>query len=290
MKTVTMCIVSRGRPASLVATIMSAWRLRSGDNDVHFMVGWDYEDSATYNALNVLWEEQIPVVEYAFRSHPDRDRDQGGRQWTRGDRCNEVLHRCIGADVVTVPGDRCLTIVPGWDAALTQACELFPTRAIWWSCPNNNGPVLPAWGRRLLDAMEWRWSSGIFPFWFDDTWTAEIDAMLNPGLPLLKSSATYAGHQDGGKTRRLRDLAFWYEVFARTRPMRALEAGGIAKRLGIPFRDPNLSDDCWQRFDRHGRDNAQRFEDIFGDPTWEPDAEYLEARASAAQLVGLPVP
>lgn len=273
---VTVAIVTRGRPAGLIGVVMSLWRLRSGAHNLEFVIGADYDDDATRNAFWLLVKDGAPASIYRAK-----------RADTRGHIVNWLLGYCRDADVVTPLTDWTFPITPGWDHVLAQGAQQYPRRLTWWSCPHIPGCVVPAIPRAWLEAADWRISPEIFPFWWDDTWLEEVDIMLASGAPGLKLPASFAGSH--GKTTRGRDFAFWASVFAKTRYLRIAEANRMAARLGLPTPitiseaqiDRFVANDCFQR------DNAERFERIFGDGS-EPTEAYLKVKSAALRLIEQP--
>lgn len=272
---VTVAIVTRGRPAALIGVVMALWRLRSGAHDLEFAFGFDSDDETRHDALSILRTDNLPIRNLV-----------GSRGITRGHIVNRIVRACRrDADVVTPLTDWTFPITPGWDDVLAQGAQQFPTRLTWWSCPHIPGCVVPAIPRAWCEAAGWAISPEIFPFWWDDTWLEEVDAILSGG-PCLKLPASFAGTH--GKTTRGRDFAFWGRIFAGTRHMRIAQADAMAAALGLPR--PELSDGLLARFeanDRFQQDKADEFERIFGDGS-QPTEAYLAVKSAALRLIEQP--
>ena len=136
-----------------------------------------------------------------------------------------------------------------------------------------------------MEAADWRISPEIFPFWWDDTWLEEVDAILSGG-PILKLPASFAGTH--GKTTRGRDFAFWGRIFAGTRPLRIAQANDMAAALGLPR--PQLYSGLLASFeanDRFQQDMVAEFERTFGDGS-EPPESYLRVKSAALRLIEQP--
>lgn len=260
---INVVLASRGRPNALIAVIVSMWKLRSGVNDLFFVVGLDADDTRSINAVADLDLDGVPVLPSI------------GQRSTLG----AIQNRCLtasDADAYVITTDRAFIITPGWDEQLRLDMAAHPGRVLWLTSadPDPTHPVIPAC---VMDRMGGKWSQEMFPFWWDDTWLAEIEFLTHGNI--IKVPVHFAGER--GKTTRLRDVAFWHSVFERTRPMRvraALEAADIAEgtlidRVAIIER---MSAGIGER--------AEELEAQFGDTT-PPAPEYLLAKQAAEELM-----
>lgn len=271
---ITAAIVTRGRPAALIGVVMALWRLRSGAHELEFALGFDDDDSTSFQPACLLNADKVPIVSVI--------RPRG---LTRGHVVNGLVARCTDADVVTTLTDWTFPITPGWDDVIAQGAQLYPNRLTWWSCPHIPSCVVPAIPAAWLEAAGWRISPEIFPFWWDDTWLEEVDAIMSGG-PCLKLPASFAGTH--GKTTRGRDFAFWGRIFAGTRWIRVVQARRMAVALGLPV--PQLSPGLRASFeanDQFQQDKADEFERIFGDGS-EPTEAYLRVKSAALRLIEQP--
>lgn len=271
-KKICVAIASRGRPSALVGVIMGLQRLQSGRNMVAYSVAADVDDPNTEAMLKFVADEEIPVV---LNTAP--------RAPYLGAAHNRAINQAQDADIVTLMSDRSYCITWGWDLAISEAAEKYPNRVLWWSSPveaDTTMPILPA---SVLDAVDWKYSPEIFPFWYDDTGWAEIDRMIH-NAPSLAVRAYFGGMR--GKTTRLRDLAFWTTLYAALRPRRIEQAKMIAARLNLPWTDPpeEMMADFLNR-DKHLIENAEALEQAFGDPSAEVTPEYLDAKENGKRLM-----
>lgn len=263
-----VCTPTRERSLALIGVVMSLWRQRAGQDDIRFIVGIDDDDEKSLDACKRLGEE-VPIhVSLAPRS-------------TLGEVSNRLFSCAKDADAIVWATDRAFVITPGWDAIIAEAVTKLPNRVLWWSCPYEADCVMPIVTKRFAEAADYDLSPTIFPFWFNDTWLQELDLMVSGG-PSLKVQAAYAGQR--AQTTRGRDFAFWYKVFAATRPQRWEKAEKIAKRLGVEITMREFMTQHFAKYDAHGQANAAAFQKRFGDPR-EAGAEYIEAKSYAEKLL-----
>lgn len=267
-----ICLVTRNNPGPLIGVIMSLWRLRSLQHELQFFLGVDDDDRETDKVADILTGiDPRPILAY------------GKRNPCRGTTENRMLElaRADNSDLVTLLTDRTFPITPAWDQVLAQGCEEQPKRPLWWSCPHDNVCAIPIMPRAYLDAIDWKWSPELFPFWFDDTWHQQIDLMIN-GLPSLKIKASFAGQR--GKTTRGRDFGFWIDFFHRTLPIRAEMAKEIAGKLGIEWKARPDVMQYFQSWYEQMSKGVAALEEHFGDPR-DPGPEYAIAKERAESMM-----
>lgn len=269
---IAICAASKGRPAALIGFIMSLWRLRSNLHRITFNIGLDEDDAASNWILDLPRQEA--TINVAHISPMD----------VRG--CAEnaalALARKDGADVCAIMGERMYCITPGWDEVIAQSLEQSGSRVIWWSSPSDNGCVAPIIPAAYLDAIDWKWSPEIFPFWFDDAWHCEICLFLH-GVPVMKCPAKYDGQR--AETRAGREFEFWHRVFMALRMKRIEQARMIAQKLNIPFNIPTEIMQWCADFDAKSLKNAvEHYPDWFGDKS-PPTERYLLAKARAEKYL-----
>lgn len=260
---------------------MAAHRLASGQHEVRYILGLDDDDVATTEALEALVVPKGGVFEF------DALITRGPSPGVRGEVENRMLAVTMDAprpDVVTLMSDRTFTISPRWDSMIAAAVTKCTNQVLWWSCPEDNGCVIPIIPRAYLDAIDWKWSAEIFPFWWEDTWHQEINMMLF-GLPSLKVKAFYAGSR--GRTRNAREFAFWLDVFRATRPMRREIAAKVAAALKVQLAPRPDVEQYFERYDTVMLERCPMFQESFGDLA-EPDANYVAAKARAEVLLQKP--
>lgn len=268
---ISVVMLSRGRPAAMVGSVMSLWRLRASEEPIDVVVGMDTDDQDARLGCETLASElRLGSFQPWFRARAE----------VRGSTENVLIGTASG-DVILLYSDRAFCITPGWDEVIAKAVTQVPNRVLWWSSPQDPGCVMPIIPRAYLDANEGKWSPEIFPFWYDDTWHQEIDLMIH-GLPSLKVVAMYAGAR--GKTQRGREFAFWQNVFTQSRKMRIEQAHKIAKMLGIPMQERKDVLEYFAKYDEIISGRSEEFEESFGD-TSDPGPEYHIAKDKAVKLL-----
>ena len=120
-----------------------------------------------------------------------------------------------------------------------------------------------------------------FPFWFGDTWVAEVYELAHcRPLPIIQN-LPWGGKR--GKTRGMRDLEFWFDFFAATRIERIAEARGVAFANSVKFDPPQAMLDDMKRRDAEQRARVPQFNEAFGADAGEPSETYLNMKATAQQ-------
>lgn len=265
---IAVCIASMGRPAALLGSMMTLWRLRSEKHEIVFSVGLEKGDRESFEAMDLMDNRETPV-EIRWNTG-----------WTRGHAQNAAIQG-VDADVYTLLTDRTFCISPGWDEniALSMAIPEYKDRVMWWSCRQDQGPCVPIIPRAYLEALDMKWSPEIFPYWYDDTWHYEIYTMLYGGL-YLRVEAEYAGIRS--KTRHARDFMFWNDIFRASKSLRIEQAKKIAKHLGIEWVErPEINQD-WLRLYDNFEPWVKIYEDTFGDQG-PKDQNYITAYCAAQE-------
>lgn len=264
---ITVCIPTRGRPLAFASTVMALWRLRNSNN-LDFVAGIDDDDAPSLEIVERL-KKEVPITASV-----------GPRSTLSAvnNRCSKVA-ASDDCDILVCATDRTIPITYEWDAAIRYSNDQHPQRVLWWSCPHSGMTDLPIIPWRFLAALDGEWASGIFPFWFDDLWLAEIDMMIFGDQP-IKTPATYAGHR--GVTQNARDLLFWWNVFIKTRHMRWSIAADVGERIDAC--PENLKEPKWLERDSEAIRNAKDVEKKFADKS-APSAAYIEAKKRAMELI-----
>jgi hypothetical protein len=262
--TYSVCIASRGRPNALIAVIVGMWRLRSGKNDIRFVAGLDDDESASHQAVLSVASDGIPVV----ASVAPRPASLGA-----------VNNRLISeqkADAYIVTTDRAFILTPSWDEQIRRDMDAHPGRVLWLSSPQDPDPTHPVLPHDYIRTVG-QWSPEIFPFWFDDTWNAEIDYLAHGDI--IKIPVHFAGER--GKTTNARDIAFWCRVFDALRPRRVKLARELCN-IGPKELTERIGylDALAQARTRAAEANGERF----GDDT-PPTTRYLAAKAEAEKML-----
>jgi hypothetical protein len=183
-----------------------------------------------------------------------------------------------------------------------QMCDdSFPLTQNWDDLVHGASRVLPAFGIQDINdpdnityptvGSKWfetlgRFYPEYFPFWFADTWIAEVF-----GLAFAKPFPIVNQLQIGGKrgqTHGMRELEFWFRFFAVTRGERIEEAKAIASAWGFTV-DP-LKDRIEQLAQMEANDLYQikrvpLYEKVYGANAGEESAVYKAAEAKAKKWI-----
>lgn len=269
---------SRGNPAGLLSVVNSVAALASQRHRITHMIAIDEDDESTASAL-----ARFPAV------GADVSVVRGARSRSIGEVVNRMM-AATPADVYVGVTDRTLLLTPRWDMILAQAVQQVPHGVFWLTHPDlPKSCIFPVITRRWLDAAGEVYTN-YFPFWFDDTWIAEVWLFATGTAPLMLPIQAY---RQPHKTASLRDLDFWYRFFFALRPMRTEAGRRIAAKLGLPAVDPARISQLLESGDAQLLPRVPQIEAEYGSPgrPAEPDRRYLEAKARAeAILASLPKP
>lgn len=257
-------LASRGNPKGLLSTISSLIGLAGGKHEIVIKVGID-EDDASSLAYTPTIKNIYPDVQFITVT----------RKPTLGEVVNE-LARNENADVYVPLTDRMIVLSPLWDEIIANASMHFFNHILWWTM--EQGTIMPIVTKKWYEAAGQVFTE-YFPFWFDDTWIAEINGFVHGSagfaLPVM------LWRKPGGITKRFHDIRFWMDFFIQTRRQRFAEASEIAAKLRLPplVSNENVLNALSQR-DEHWSRMWQAFEKEYGDPS-EPDFTYQEAHRNA---------
>lgn len=260
---------SRGRPLDMVASAISLIRLASGGHEVEIILGIDSDDHASLNMAHQMetLENCVALI---------HDRHEG-----LGDLVNSLVAACDPDAAFLLWSDRISVTTLQWDHELALGCMQYPNRPLWLDSVHLTGAgqfiLPPAWR-----AAQGATCPGLFPFWFIDTAIEELDAYVH-GFPRVALASKAAGPR-GFKTNRMRDVAFWIDVFAATRLERLVQAAMIAKKLGVPTRDNKELFHYFAARDIEMKGRAAVLTDAFGE-LGPPDETYRAAKLKAEWLL-----
>jgi hypothetical protein len=198
----------------------------------------------------------------------------GARDKTINARVNEAIAK-YPADIYSQIVDDCFPLTQHWDAIFHAAQEL---PAFCWKEMND-----PNNATFLVISEKWREATGrfypeYFPFWFADTWIAEV-FLLATGKPIGVINQLSMGGKRG-KTQGMRDLAFWFTFFAETRCERIDEAQRVCKAFGTEYKHNQGNIDLLMVGDRQQLEKVPHYETVF-QTTEYPSQIYLDAKTKA---------
>lgn len=264
---IDVLVASRSRPQSLQAVLVTLNALQSGEHDVRYMVVCDDDDVGTFVAANAINGLDIKV-----------DCAPRGMIHKR----ENALIRASDADIFMPWADDLYCLAPGWDEIVANIVTKAKIPAFSWQeiqDPRNHTAIVLS--------KEWVKASGRFypehfPFWFADTWLKEVFAFVyGQDMPIIEH--LQFSHKRGS-TIGMRDLAFWFQVFAKTRQERMDEAKRVCQAMGIPWTPRADLVAMFERGDAMQLERVPQYEKGLGANRGEPSAVYLEAKAKAEKL------
>jgi hypothetical protein len=268
---IAILIPSRHRPRRLSAVITTLQELSSGDHEIEYRVGYDWDDTETRNAC-----EDIPGA---------RTQCIPGSVLTIGTIWNFLAYpERADADIYSCMIDDAFPLTPHWDKIMVAMAEKYPAFS-WFevSAPTNVG--YPTCTKEWLKKIKYIVPEH-FPFWFSDTWFCEMVQFTgNTPVPMTQQLSLYSKQET---TQNLRDLDFWWGFFNATRKVRLNEAFRIVTE-SAPFEQFVASR---KRFidatnARDAEFRGKRIEQLEKErgSTAEPSAKYLLAKSAAEKYL-----
>ncbi len=255
---IDVIIPSRGNPLRLMAVLTCFDALATGDHDITYRVVCDMDDPLTWKAVSAL-----PGMEIAIHAG----------EGPLSARMNEAA-REGDADVVTGAADDTFPLAQHWDGLIAVGIEGGHPAFSWQEVNDPANTTMLVFSRRWLDAIG-RMLPEYFPFWFGDTWVAEVYEMAYQRPLPIATNLPWGGKR--GKTKGMRDLAFWFDFFAATREERLDEARELVGEIEI---NPAMLADMKKR-DIEQLERVPQFNEWFGADQGEPSALYLSTKARA---------
>ncbi len=257
-----LLIPSKGRPKSLEAVLGALKHLESGANEVRYTVLADSEDAATVAAAvhvgvaGVFGDGLINARENALIAASDAD---AFMPWA------DDLH----------------PLAAEWDEIVRLALEKVP--AFSWrelQDPENHTAIVLS--RKWVQAAG-RFFPEHFPFWFSDTWLKEVYGFVyGRNMPIVEQLSF--SHKRT-PTQGMRDLEFWFRLFARTRGERIEEARRVAAAFGVEWKERPDIIAMLEHGDAMQLQNVPRYEAAFGTDTGPVTYGYIEAKAKALLIM-----
>lgn len=273
---ITVVLPSRNRPAGLLSVLKVFDALSSGENEITYAVVVDDDDYGTLQQFED-WEKagMLPDGVQKFI---------GARNKTVNARFNEAVKACP-AEVYSQACDDAYPLAHRWDK-LFQGAKTLPGFC-WQEVNDPANCTYPILTDRWVNAVG-RFYPEYFPFWFADTWIAEVfNLTFSKPIPVVNQL------QVGGKrgqTQGMRDLAFWFKFFAETRVERMEEAKKIAKSFGFTLdceRDRVGELSRMREGDAYQLTQVPRYETVFKANLGEPSEVYKQAKRNAEEWLDL---
>jgi hypothetical protein len=260
-------LATRGNPLMAGATIELARLNASGKHEIEFLIGADRDDKAT--------------IKYFWNHYPDITVSVADRSPTLGSVWNR-LAACSTADAFCPLGDHVFIVSPNWDEAISKFCPQGSVSIVAFT-----DSATPQTATYPVISRGWYELAGLytdyFPFWFDDTWIEETWQFMTGQRIYISNQLQLLNKHT--KTRRMRDLRFWWSFFAALRPERMAIAARIRKAVGVEPLTPALLELVrreWElRDDRHLIQVDEIQMAFGGAPQGAPSSEYLVALDAA---------
>lgn len=256
---------TRNKPHLLRACIESFRHLASDGNDVKFFVRADNDDNVYYRHVKLNAEEDVHFVL--------------GEPLIPTMKVLEIVDspyfKEFDPDVHVLMSDDVLPLTFHWDSVISAAVKSGEDAFCWEEAgdPHNTGYIVLS--KKYVLAMP-SYLTTWFPFWFSDTWRAEVHLMaFGKPMPIIHN-LKLGGRR--GKTHGMKDIEFWFKFFAKTRIDRIEEAKVLAKNFNIPLAlssCPTMRFDIW---DQYQLEKCKSYERLFGG---YPSSQYAEAKQRA---------
>lgn len=269
---IAVIIPTRNKPDMLLAVITAYSHLASGNHNVEYFVRIDTDEYDWY----------VPVVTSII--------DRGGHVQLADaplvpamkvlDLVEWDAFKKFDPDAYVLVADDVFPLAQHWDDIIASVIESSKIDAFCWQesgDPHNTSYLIMS--KKYVKALP-AYLPTWFPFWFVDTWHAEVHLMaFNKPLPII-TNLPIGGKR--GKTYGMRDLKFWFNFFSSTRPDRIKEAKTLAANFGLEF---TYHPDMIEYFKR--RDAAQlaksaEYEEKFAG---EANPRYDEAKTRAEEHI-----
>lgn len=268
---IAVLILTRGRPGGLVAAVRAFHALASGDVPVQYVICGDDDDETIPQALDLL--EGLPVLS-SLGPRPDAL----GEAWNRGAADADAW------DLAFLTGDDVVPVTWHWDRVMAAGRPDCRAAFAWRELNDPTNITYPVVARPWFEGLG-RIVPEAFPYWFNDSWLAEVHAFAF-GRPLpLHPDLAVGGRR--GTTREMREVAFWFEFFAATRPQRIAEAARVAAAFGERMPDPAPLAHALLGWDAEQQSRVPLYNVAFGADQVEPTARYRRCKDAALAAMAL---
>ncbi len=274
---ITIGLPSRNRPGGLLTVLTALDKLAAGFHDITYAVVLDDDDYVTLEQWQ-HWQKSGMVPEGARTFIGPRDK-------TLNARMNEVYRQCP-AELYSQVADDQFPMSLHWDQMMF-ACRNIPAFC-WTEATDADNTTFLVTSHKWFEATG-RYTTEHFPFWFADTWLAEV-YRLAFGMPISVINQLLMGHGRRPETQGMRDLAFWFEFFAFTRDERVAEAKRVAQAFGEAWTEKPLELEQMHAWDKFQAERVPAYELQFRANVGVPTPMYVAAKAKAhALMYGVPV-
>ena len=260
---IDVIIPSRGHPTRLMAVLTCFDQLATGQHEVTYRIVCDMDDPLTCKAAESL---KLRTAIHIGTGNLQTRMNEAAREGE--------------AHIVTTAADDVFPLAQDWDGILAIGIEQNLPAFSWQEVKDPTNHTNLVFSHKWLGAVG-RMLPEYFPFWFGDTWVAEVFEMaFTRSMPIIKN-LPWGGKR--GKTLGMRDLAFWFDFFAATRVERIAEARAVCFAWNIPFEMPEAMAADMQRRDAEQLARVPQYEEWFGADQGDPTEQYVKMKAAADQ-------
>ena len=272
---IAVCLLTRENPAGLATAIMAADQLSSGLHDVRYFVRVERDDYVAHDAFRVIPKDILCRLQVLDADRPI----------TLGHAWNEVWRYGLGADPDALVGF-CDDVFPTFNVWDMGVAEMIEQRGVdvfaWRELANPSNITYPVFSKKWYQAAiksEGRIYTEYFPFWFTDTWCAQV-YQFALGQPMnIVADMTLGGRR--ATTMNMRDVKFWFDFWMATQKLRIEEGLRMRAAMGWPDADIRPMAEELLRLDlRMNPETVEKSRRVDFGP---PSDRYLTAKATAEQ-------
>lgn len=272
---IAVCLLTRENPAGLITALTAADQLSSGNHEIEYFVRWEMDDHTVVNA--------IPFLPHALTSQTHLI--QTDRPITLGHAWNDIWSAAIKSDPDALVGF-CDDVFPTFNVWDMGVAEMIEQRGVdvfaWRELANPSNITYPVFSKKWYTAAlksEGRIYTEYFPFWFTDTWCAQV-YQFALGQPMnIVADMTLGGRR--ATTMNMRDVKFWFDFWMATQELRIEEGLRMRAAMGWPDADIRPMAEELLRLDlRMNPETVEKSRRVDFGP---PSDRYLTAKAIAEQ-------
>lgn len=272
---IAVALLTRENPTGLIASVIAADGLASGSHHVTYHIRVERDDVAGAEATRIL-SNALPGRVFVL----DAD-----RPITLGHAWNEIWNFAIKSEPDALVGF-CDDVFPAFNLWDMGVAEMIDTRGVdvfaWRELANPSNITYPVFSKKWYQAAlksEGRIYTEYFPFWFTDTWMAQV-YQFALGQPMNIVADMILGGKRA-TTMNMRDMQFWYDFWMATQDLRIEE--GLRMRAAMGWADSDvrpMADELMRLDTRMKPDDVEKSRRVdFGPPT----EGYLKAKAVAEE-------
>lgn len=270
---IALIIPTRKRPQKLFAVLHAFDSLSSDENDIKAFVRYDSDDIETdifingYNGTTL----NIPVSFLCLKAPP-----------VVAQKAIDVIEsedfKNFNPDVYVLLSDDMIPLTPHYDMVMCEHILAGKKLFCWQEVYDPNNPTYIIMSKEYAQALP-SYLPTWFPFWFVDAWATEVYHFAYGNPPEIITELKLCGRR--GKTRGMKDVAFWFFFFSKTRKLRLEEARIVREKLQIEGCDLTAIISGYEAWDKGHAERCDLYEASFGGLK---DAPFYDDAMSKAKL------